>query len=218
MMWLHNLMVASGVLACSVLAGGTSVSARLLPYPGQSALEPSGAFLLNFDENGNATVAVDGGPATPLTGTLISDPSNPCPSCALVLAYPLPEPVGTGTVEILDPGGAISDALRFTDAAGTISGATTGAGPILIYYSDLVPDPGSLLQLADTGFPLNLMEGDFFVGATETVGPGGSSFDYQSGGVPYPSTTSMSASATSLRQCRNPPPWRCSAASWRQWG
>lgn len=188
-MWLLNFMVASGVLACSVLTAATSVSAPLPSNPGQSTANPAAAFpafLLNFDENGNATVAVDGGTATPLTGTLISDPSNPCPSCALVLAYPLPEPVVTGTVEILDPGGAISDALRFTDAAGIISGAATGAGPIMIYYSDTVPDPGSQSQLADTGFPSNLTAGNFAVGPTETVGPGGASFDYQSGGVPYP--------------------------------
>jgi len=105
----------------------------------------------------------------------------------MVLTYMLPQPVFTGTVEILDPGGAISDALRFTDAIGTISGVPTGAGPEMIYYSNATPDPGDLTQLADTGFPSNmgLPPDNFFIGPTEIVGPAGSSFDYQPG-VPYP--------------------------------
>jgi hypothetical protein len=41
-------------------------------------------------------------------------------------------------------------------------------------YSDLVPDPGVLFQLADTGFPSNLNSDDFVIGPTEIVGPTGS--------------------------------------------
>jgi hypothetical protein len=156
-----------------VLVGGTSAKALPLLDPGSSSLEP---FLLSFDENGHATIAVNGGPETPLTGAFISDPSNPCANCAPVLAYPLPEPVITGTVSILEPaalGGGISEVLRFSDAVGTISGAATGAGPEMIYYPD-------------AGLPANLTAGNFLAGPTEEVGAGGySEFEYQPVGVPY---------------------------------
>jgi hypothetical protein len=156
-----------------VLVGGASAKALPLLDPGSSSSEP---FLLSFDENGHATIAVNGGPETPLTGTFISDPSNPCANCAPVLAYSLPDPVITGTVSILEPasaGGGISDALRFTDATGTISGVPTGAGAEMIYYSE-------------AGLPANLTTGNFLVGPTKEAGAGYSVFEYQPGGVPYP--------------------------------
>jgi hypothetical protein len=160
-----------------VLVGSTNAEALLLPHPGSSAFEPVVPFLLTFDENGHATISVNGGPATPLTGVLIEDPSNPCPNCAPVLAYSLPEAVITGTVSIFEPaalGGGISEVLRFTDAAGTISGAATGAGPEMIYYSE-------------AWLPENLSAGNFLAGPTEEVGANGySEFEYQPGGVPYP--------------------------------
>src|SRR5215469_14476929 len=58
--------------------------------PGFSAVDDD-PFRLNFDENGHATISVNGGPATSLTGTLVADPSNP--AHPLVLTYLLPEPV-----------------------------------------------------------------------------------------------------------------------------
>jgi len=186
MVRIPNVLVATALVGGLVLAGGTSAKALVvLSHPGLSAvsLDP---FLLSFDENGHATIAENGGPTTPLVGTQIADPSNPCVGCTLVLAYSLPEPVVTGSIEILDPDGSISDVLRFTDAAGTISGVATGAGPVMIYYSELIPDDGGMLSLADTGFPANLTTGNLFIDGTETVGPGGSSFDYQPGGVGYP--------------------------------
>lgn len=185
-MRITKCLLPAGLVVGVAFAAGTNALAQPLPHPGGSVANGEDPFLLSFDENGNATIAENGGVATSLTGTLISDPSNPCQGCALVLAYPLPEAVSTGTVEIHDPDGAISDALRFTDASGTISGAPTGAGPEMIYYSDLVPDPGDLTQLADTGFPANLTLGNVFAGPTETVDAGGSSFDYLPGGVAYP--------------------------------
>jgi hypothetical protein len=196
MLRIVNFLLPAGLIAG--VAVSASATAQPLPRPGLlvgtglsavsrlSVASGEDPLLLSFDENGNATLAVNGGAAIPLAGTLISDPSNPCQGCAPVLAYALPEPVTTGTAEILDPSGAISDALRFTDAAGTISGATSGAGPEMIYYSDLVPDPGGLTQPADTGFPANLNSGNVFTGPTEAVGPGGTRFDYQAGGVAYP--------------------------------
>ena len=63
-----------------VLIGALGTNAGAVPVnalPGFSAvLDP---FLLTFDENGNATVSVNGGPATPLTGTLQTDPANSAP-------------------------------------------------------------------------------------------------------------------------------------------
>lgn len=189
-----------GILIAAVLTSGLAfvvgspAGATPLPAPGSCVTNcgvPSqkpDVMLLNFDENGNGTIALNGGPTTPLIGRLAVDPSNP--GGTMVLTYMLPQPVFTGTVEILDPGGAISDALRFTDAAGTISGVPTGAGPEMIYYSNATPDPGDLTQLADTGFPSNmgLPPDNLSIGPTEIVGPAGSRFDYRPGGVsvPYP--------------------------------
>ncbi len=173
---------------------GTSASGQVPPpqcgalCPGLSALEPVGPFLLNFDENGNATIKVGSGPTTPLVGTLVADPTiGPCVGCAPVLAYALPEPVVSGTVTIQEPGGGLSDALRFTDSGGIIDGgATNPLSTIMIYYSDL-PEPGSANpDKADTGFPANLTLGNFFVGPTE-IGPEGNNFfDYRPAGVPAP--------------------------------
>jgi hypothetical protein len=97
----------------------------------------------------------------------------------------LPEPVITGDVSFTEPGSTvISDWLRFTDAAGTISGAATGAGPRMIFYSDLAL--GELpVDLADTGFPTNLGTGNVLALA-EVGAEGSNGFDYRPGGVPYP--------------------------------
>jgi hypothetical protein len=193
-----GILIAAALVSGLTFVVSCAAGATTLPAPG-SCVENCGVpgqtpdvMLLNFDENGNGTIALNGGPAMPLSGTLMADPSNP--GGPMVLTYLLPQSVYSGTVEILDPasqGGGISDALRFTDASGTISGAPTGAGTEMIYYSNATPDPGDLLQLADSGFPSNLTSGNFFpppgtIGPMETVGPGGSSFDYQPGGFPYP--------------------------------
>ena len=167
-----------------LIAGGSSARARSVLAPGLSATAPPGELLLRFDENGNATMTVAQSPPITLTGTLMADPADP--NGMLGLTYLLPESVITGDVDIFDPSGALSDALRFTDASGDISGDAAGAGARMIYYSDAVPDPGDLLQLADTGFPSNLNSENFVIGPTEIVGLSGSSFDYQPAGVPFP--------------------------------
>jgi len=164
-------------------APGMVLPTAELPRPGTSALDPVGAFLLRFDENGNWSIAVNGGPAiTQPRGMLMTDPT--VPSGGPVLTYLLPEPVITGTVAVLEPTGGISDALRFTNAAGDISGISSGADARMIFYSDF--ELGEiLLDLADTGFPANLMAGNFVVGPTE-VGPEGNNFfDWQPAGA-YP--------------------------------
>jgi hypothetical protein len=180
--------VVIGALAGVV--GNGALAQPELPHPGLSALTPVGAFLLHFDENGNATIQVGTAPATPLIGALMNDPTLPIGSPPQnVLTYLLPEPVVSGTVEIPEPaadGGGISDALRFTDATGIIDGGATGAGTRLIYYSDLVPGDPDDNALADTGFPINLTAGNFFIGPTEVGPEGNNGFDYQPAGVPFP--------------------------------
>ena len=52
------------------LAVAVSMNAGAAEAPGLSALTPVGPFLLTFDENGHATIAINGGPATTLTGIL----------------------------------------------------------------------------------------------------------------------------------------------------
>jgi hypothetical protein len=184
-MYRPSIFLLSMALAGAwLVATGTSAHALSPLAPGLSATEPPGELLVSFDENGNAIMTVDGGSPTTLTGTLMVDPADP--SGPLGLTYLLPESVLTGDVDIFDPDGALSDALRFTDASGDISGDAAGAGARMIYYSDLVPDPGDLLQLADTGFPSNLNSDNFVIGPTEIVGPTGSSFDYQPAGLPFP--------------------------------
>jgi hypothetical protein len=108
----------------------------------------------NFDENGNGSISVNGGPFQPLTGSLLPDPSN---GGAPALTFLLPagaRPVVTGTQRVFEDAGLtiLGDALRFTDATGNISGMFTGDR--MIFYSAL---GGGLL--ADTGFPANIGAG-----------------------------------------------------------
>src|SRR5262249_44855310 len=110
-------------------------------------------FVLNFDENGNATVSVNGGPFTALHGTLMTNPSNIGLPGLLALTYLLPEIVVNGDVGIGNAIEGRSDGLRFTDAAGNLTGFTANR---LIYYSDLGLGD---LDLADTGFPTNFPAG-----------------------------------------------------------
>ena len=80
----------------------------------------------------------------------------------------------------------MSDALRFTDAAGDISGISTADR--MIVYSDA--EPGDT-ALADTGFPSNITSGDTItevegIGAAAHLPPGDSGFIFI---VPSPSRT-----------------------------
>ncbi len=173
----------AGSLAAT--AGASAELRQLGPAPGSSATNPVGAFLLLFDENGNAVITINDGPPTPLFGSLLADPASGCPTC-LALTYLLPESVATGDVEIFDPpseGGGTSDWLRFTDAAGDISGDPAGDGVRMIYYSLAGPDDTAL---ADVPFPDNIGSQNAVFGPTETVSGGVSTFDYQPAGVPFP--------------------------------
>ena len=55
----------------------------------------------------------------PANATIILDPTGGVAgSPKLVLAFTLPEPVVAGTLIVTEPGGGISDILRFTDKDG----------------------------------------------------------------------------------------------------
>lgn len=187
----NTLAATVVVIACLVLNAGTTARATVLPAPGSCTVDCGGTgtadvMILHFDENGNPTIAVNGAAAVPLMGTQERDPSAPADGGGLpVLAYALPQPVISGDACFDDPpsyGGGLSDCLRFTDNTGVFSGAVTGAGSQMIFYS-VAEAP---FALADTGFPANIGTGNL-VTLLETVNPDGSSgFDYQPGSVPYP--------------------------------
>jgi len=130
------------------------------------------SFIFNFDENGNGTISVDGGPLTNLTGTLMPDPTQ---GGLPVLTYLLPRIVIGGDVRIWEDfvGGELSDVLRFTDAQGT---PFTFSADRMIFYSDL-PEAGEASALADTGIPETLFINEFG-GAVETGVEGNNGFSW----------------------------------------
>ena len=192
-----SLLIAAGVTATAqplepgTCAGtgcatdGTAGAPGAIPDP----------MILHFDENGHATIAVNGGPTMSLTGSLMADPSNPNSGGVPVLTYLLPQPVISGDVSFAEPPATASsctptslsfcsDWLRFTDNGGVINGNATGAGSRMIFYSDF--ELGELHpDLADTGFPADIGTGNIF--ASVEVGPeGNNGFDYLPAGVHYP--------------------------------
>ena len=67
-------------LVCAILVGclalGLSPTAQADTMPGMSPIDSPGSpppdpFILRFDENGNASISVNGGPMMPLQGSLI---------------------------------------------------------------------------------------------------------------------------------------------------
>ena len=195
MLQISTYLVSTALAGSLLMAVGVTATAQPLEAPGSCAGTGCGTILgtatpdpmiLHFDENGSATIAVNGGATMPLMGMQERDPSNPAGGGGLpVLAYALPQPVISGDACFDDPpsyGGGLSDCLRFTDNTGVFSGAVTGAGSQMIFYSILEPP----FALADTGFPANIGTGNL-VTLLETVNPDGSSgFDYRPGGVAYP--------------------------------
>jgi len=186
-------------LVCTILVGGLAIGlspgaqAQINNNPGTSALNPTGPFLVTFDEKGNATISVNGGPTTTLQGSLMLDPTGPPGTNTQVLAYTLPEPVVAGTVSFTEPGSTNpSDWLRFTNAAGVVSGVTGGPGTtaLMIFYSDI--EAGETGDLADTGPPPakagdNMLACGISPFCSGEIGAEGSNmFDYRPGGVPAP--------------------------------
>jgi len=101
---------------------------------------PLDPFVINFDENGNATVSINGAPAITVISHLGTDPTGG--STNPVLIYNLPSTIGPGDLGIADSTGAISDIVRFYN---------DGTGGHLIFYSDSTGTG----DLADTGLPSN---------------------------------------------------------------
>jgi hypothetical protein len=179
------LGIPTGANAATTLLPGDCVLNCLITPSTTSVPDP---MLVRFNENGSATIAINGAAPITLTGTLGVDPSAPAGGGEPVLIYHLPLQVISGDVEITEPistAVVLSDALRFTDATGIINGGATAAGStIMIYYSDIEAGEPNL-DLADTGFPANLGTGNFTTIA-EVGTEGNNGFDYMPGGVAYP--------------------------------
>jgi hypothetical protein len=124
-------------MALVVLVGAAFAGPAWAQLPGTSA--PGGvAFTLNFDEQGNADLSVNGGPFVPNPGVLLPDPTQPNgpgggPPLVITYVLNLPVPVANGDVLITDPNNSDpSDGLRFTDAAGNLNGFSADR---VIFYS-----------------------------------------------------------------------------------
>jgi hypothetical protein len=141
-------------------------------------------MIVTFDENGTGKIAENGGATRPLGGFLQNDPAA---AGAIGLTYMLPQSVISGDVRINEPGGGNSDWLRFTNNAGVLNGAPTGAaGSRMIFYSGAL-DPGesALADVPAQFFPGNLGSGNTTT-ITEVGAEGNNGFDYRPGGVVYP--------------------------------
>ena len=139
------------------------------------------ATIFSFDENGNG--AIDGAAWTGTVG-LMADPTNGV--AGNVLTYMLPPNMLAvqGDIVIYEPGGVIiGDVLRFTNAAGSLSGG--GFDDRVIFYSTA---GGS--DLADTGLPTNGT--DVFGYTTENAD---GSFSFFSGFAVYSGTSDSSSAA-----------------------
>ena len=68
-------LLSAALIGSLAVAGSTDAGAA--EAPGLSALTPVGPFLFTFNENGQGTIAINGGPATTLNGVLAVDPSVP---------------------------------------------------------------------------------------------------------------------------------------------
>lgn len=181
-----STFLISTAVAGALAALASQATAQEVLAPGLSAVIPTGPFLVRFDEDGHATISLNGGPATTLVGTLAADPTTPnAVGGPLALTFMLPEPVISGDVSFAEIAGApASDWLRFTDTAGNIRGSATGAGSRMLFYSDVeLGETGK--SIADQPFPANLGTGNFLA-QLEVGVEGNNGFDYRPGGVPYP--------------------------------
>jgi len=188
MSWIRSIGLA-GLLLCGFAAnaGADVMLAPGTPCPTNPCSAPSDdPFTATFDENGHGTATVIGGPTAALPFVVGANPSNPT-GFPLTLIYTLPQPVVTGNVTFAEPGGGVSDALRFTNATGDVSG--TVGGTLMIYYSDIDASPP---DLADSGIPGNIMGGNFLACPNSSlpclgeVGPeGNNGFTYSPGGNVY---------------------------------
>jgi hypothetical protein len=140
--------------------------------PGSPAT--SDPFTVRFDENGNGTVSQNGGPFRPLLELRLPDPLN---GFTLVPTFFLPELVITGDLRVTEPGGTLSDIVRFPDLAGT------GRTSLMMYYSDNTDRADSL---SDVGLPARLQN---VLATVAEVGPEGNNrFRYVAGSLPFANT------------------------------
>jgi hypothetical protein len=109
--------------------------------------EASADPLIIASENGIGTLQFIGGPAIPLLGVLAPDPGPGGLALALTFNMLGPPALVAGDVIALDPGGLISEIIRF-NPAGTGNPAYPAS---FVFYSVLGGG-----QLADTGFPTAL--------------------------------------------------------------
>jgi len=138
-------------LIAAVVCGMAAFNARAIILTG-GGTDLSDPFVLNFNENGNGQISINGAPFVSDPGSMTLDPTW---SGQYSLTYTLPSLVVAGDVRIWDPGTGntvLSDVLRFTDANGDLTGEVAN---LMIFYSDI--GGGSL---ADTGFPATLVPND----------------------------------------------------------
>jgi hypothetical protein len=98
--------------------------------------------LITVDENGKGSISFPAGPSAPTIGVLAPDPGPGGLSLALTYSLLGPPSLVPGDVFVRDPGGDLSDVIRFNRDIGTC-----GAGCLVFYSLD------SLGALADTGGP-----------------------------------------------------------------
>jgi len=176
------------LLALLGISGYLGVRASVLSGAASSPLDP---FVLNFDENGNGQLSINGGAFADHPGGLSLDPTR---SGLYSLTYTLPGVVNNGDIRIWEDASmtVLSDVIRFTDANGNLVGTTADR---MIYYSD----PGDS-DLADVnGIPDVLMpndsggvveQGNLEVYDYFTWAPGGAADNIYNGisDIPEPST------------------------------
>jgi hypothetical protein len=170
-----------GSFAAVLLAMGLQSAHASLPGLAANGADP----VFRFDESGRGTADLSdlGGGFVGFPGVLAPDPSN---GGLLALTYFLPalwvaQNISNGDVTVFEtPNGVISDGLRFTNADGSLTGASADR---MIYYSD----PGTPTDLADGIFggfggflPNNWNTGNF--ASVNEVGPeGNNGFNYLNG-------------------------------------
>jgi hypothetical protein len=150
-----------------------------------------GSFILNFDENQNGSMNLDGTGWAAHPGGFATDPNTGI----LQLLYTVNAAglVDNGDVRIYDDfiGGHISDVLRFTDLNGNMGGQT--ADRMFFYSDDMDGDA------ADIGIPAALFPNDgggiLEVNGAFTWTPNGAAFNVYNGvsDVPEPSTLGLLA-------------------------
>jgi hypothetical protein len=169
--------------ALLLLEVGTPVRADSVGVGNSSSSDPPP--ILFFDENGNGFFEPLIGVIEPIPvpGVLVPDPSGSGIPVALTyfLAATGMRPVNNGDVLISNATEGLGDVIRFTDAAGNLTGHTADR---MIYYSDIIPGDVDT-DLADTPFaPINLGVGAT-ASATERGPEGNNFFSYEGvGGVP----------------------------------